>query len=420
MLGDAAMLLPMLAARAAAALLALGSARQPPSQVHLSLDPWAGGGGADWAPVVAWRSADPAGRALVRLGLAPDRLTMNASAEAYSTHPGMGTANIPFATLRGLRPDTTYFFRVGSVGGSFSRVHNLTTPPAPGAKPTPPWSFLAYGDLGTAPSDYEGLLGQDVNCTTNTTVNADPPGCPDVTLRQLHRREWDGARPGLRHELVLHVGDIVYADYGCNLSTNVRWWDLFGEETEFLASTKPYLMCPGNHDLPGRTGPAPGHAATGDPEALRYNGRYRMPSREPLNLSVRNSTAQPGPERYWYALSHRNIRFISVSTEHDMTPGSEQYQWLEKELAAADTPRARLRQPWVLLFGHKPPVCSHEEVCGEAAVPLQLLAKYRVDLALWGHLHASVLPPSNVSFDLSPCRSRDIFGGAGTNGRCPW
>ena len=191
------MLLPVLAARAAAALLALSSARQP-SQVHLSLDPWAGGGGADWAPVVAWRSADPAGRALVRLGLAPDRLTMNASAEAYSTHPGMGTANIPFATLRGLRPDTTYFFRVGSVGGSFSRVHNLTTPPswAPGAKPTQPWSFLAYGDLGTAPSDYEGLLGQDVNCTTNTTVNADPPGCPDVTLRQLHRREWDGARPG--------------------------------------------------------------------------------------------------------------------------------------------------------------------------------------------------------------------------------
>ena len=29
------------------------------------------------------------------------------------------------------------------------------------------------------------------------------------TCLVLPWREWDGARPGLRHELVLHVGDIV-------------------------------------------------------------------------------------------------------------------------------------------------------------------------------------------------------------------
>ena len=386
----------MLVLHAAAALLAaLLTQSDGISQVHLSIDPFAGGG-ADWAPVVAWRSSAPAGSAVVRFGLDPANLLHNASAEAYATHPGMGSASIPFATLRGLRPDTTYFYRVGSsssssrrVGSTWSRVFNLTTPPVSGAKPVPPWSFLAYGDLGTPPSDHEDLLDQDVNCTTNTTVNADPPGCPDVTLRQLHRREWDGARPGLRHELVLHVGDIVYADYGCNLSTNVLWWDMFGEQTEFLASSKPYLICPGNHDLTDRYGPAPDHVHTSDSESLRYNGRYRMPSREPLDASLlRNGTPQPGPERYYYAYSHRNVRFVSISTEHDLTPGSAQYQWLEKELAAADTPHARQRQPWVLLFGHKPPVCSHAEVCAEAPVPLELLARYHVDLALWGHLHA--------------------------------
>eukprot|EP01043_Picozoa_sp_COSAG02_P018861 COSAG02_NODE_893_length_16140_cov_19.677621_1_plen_552_part_00 len=367
---------------------ALGSSGDwKPSQVHLSVDPFAGGGGADWAPVVAWRS--DGGIAFVQYGLAPGSLTNNISAETYTTHPGMGrSANFPFATLRGLRPDTTYFFRVGSSRGSWSSVHNLTTPPVSGTKPVPPWSFLAYGDLGTAPSDHEDLLGQDVNCTTNTTIDADPPGCPDVTLRQLHRREWDGQRPGLRHELVLHVGDIVYADYGCNLSTNVLWWDTFGEETEFLASSKPYMICPGNHDLVARTGPAPDHTATGDPESLRYNGRYRMPPRTPVIASSLNSQPQPGPERYYYSFSHRNIRFISISTEHALTPGSAQYQWLETELAAADTPKARQHRPWVLLFGHKPPVCSHLEVCGEAYVPQELMAKYHVDMALWGHLHA--------------------------------
>ena len=369
-----------------AAQAARSSDWQPSSQIHLSVDPFAGGG-ADWAPVIAWRSGG--GLASVQYGLESDNLTNTVSAESYAAHPGMGSANFPFATLRGLRPDTRYFFRVGSSShGSWSIVHNLTTPPASGTKPVPSWSFLAYGDLGTAPSDHEPLLGQDVNCTTNTTVDADPPGCPDVTLRQLQRREWDGQRPGLRHELVLHVGDIVYADYGCNLSTNVLWWDKFGEETEFLASSKPYLICPGNHDLVARIGPAPDHATTGDPESLRYNGRYRMPPRTPLNASALNSTPQPGPERYYYSFSHRNIRFISISTEHSLNPGSAQYQWLEAELAAADTPRARQQRPWVLLFGHKPPVCSHLEVCGEAYVPQQLLAKYHVDMALWGHLHA--------------------------------
>jgi hypothetical protein len=204
--------------------------------------------------------------------------------------------------------------------------------------------------------------------------------------------------------LVLHVGDIVYADYGCNLSTNVLWWDLFGEQTEFLASSKPYLICPGNHDLTDRIdgicgardpsgtpiGPPPQLVHTGDSEALRYNGRYRMPPRAPLGAaaSLRNSTPQAGPERYYYAYSHRNVRFISISTEHPLTPGSDQHAWLEAELAAADTPHARARRPWLLLFGHKPPVCSHADVCGEAFVPQDLLARYHVDLALWGHMHA--------------------------------
>lgn len=44
-------------------------------------------------------------------------------------------------------------------------------------------------------------------------------------------------------------------------------------------------------------------------------------------------------------------------------------------------------------------MCSHAEVCGEAAVPLGLLATHHVDLALWGHMHAyeRTLPLVNAS-----------------------
>lgn len=380
----------------AVALLAASHVAAPPSQVHLSLDPHAGGT-ADWAPVVGWRSPSGTG-AFVQLGSSPNNLRRTVAAEAYTTHPGMGGATFAFATLRGLAPDTSYWYRVGSPATGFSAVHNLTAPPVSGAKPTPPWNFLAYGDLGIAPTTHEDKLGQDVRCSSNGTVNADPPGCPDVTLRQLRQNEWDGARLGLRHELVLHVGDIVYADYGCNLSTNVQWWDSFATSVQFMAASKPYLICPGNHDLHGRSGPNVEPGGSSDLESTRYNGRFRMPSRVPVPAGG-NTTPTSGPERYYYAYTHRNVRFVSISTEHSLSPGSEQYTWLEAELAAADSPAARAKQPWLLLFGHKPPVCSHAEVCGEAAVPLGLLAKHHVDLALWGHLHAyeRTLPMVNTS-----------------------
>ena len=116
-----------------------------------------------------------------------------------------------------------------------------------------------------------------------------------------------------------------------------------------------------SHRLHGRSGPGAEPGAAADLESLRYNGRYRMPPRAGPG-AVANATPGPGPERYFYSYSHRNIRFVSISTEHDLSPGSEQYMWLEAELAAADTPAARARQPWLLLFGHKPPVCSHAEV----------------------------------------------------------
>eukprot|EP01051_Picozoa_sp_SAG22_P009293 SAG22_NODE_765_length_7393_cov_5.670003_3_plen_320_part_00 len=92
--------------------------------------------------------------------------------------------------------------------------------------------------------------------------------------------------------------------------------------------------------------------------------------------------------------------FVVLSTEHSLAVNSTQYDWLVRDLAAADAPASRAARPWIVLAGHYPPVCSHEEVCGAASGKytaaeldgpdglLGMLAKYHVDVALWGHIHA--------------------------------
>src|SRR5690348_2241694 len=35
---------------------------------------------------------------------------------------------------------------------------------------------------------------------------------------------------------------------------------------------------------------------------------------------------------FWYSFNYGNIHIIMMSTEHDYTPGSKQYKWLEQDL----------------------------------------------------------------------------------------
>jgi len=44
-----------------------------------------------------------------------------------------------------------------------------------------------------------------------------------------------------------------------------------------MAASKPYLICPGNHDLHARMDDK--HHQTSDLESLRYLSRYSMPNR---------------------------------------------------------------------------------------------------------------------------------------------
>ena len=80
---------------------------------------------------------------------------------------------------------------------------------------------------------------------------------------------------------------------------------------------------------------------------------------------------------------------IMMSTEHDFSPGSPQFKWLEKDLASVN----RTLTPWLLIGGHRAMYCSAMEH-GEYIVGVHmqvlledLFTEYNVDIAFWAHNH---------------------------------
>ena len=51
-----------------------------------------------------------------------------------------------------------------------------------------------------------------------------------------------------------------------------------------------------------------------------------------------------------YSYDYGMVHFIMISTEHDLSPGSRQYVWLEQDLENVN----RSKTPWVILGGHRP------------------------------------------------------------------
>jgi len=78
---------------------------------------------------------------------------------------------------------------------------------------------------------------------------------------------------------------------------------------------------------------------------------------------------------------------VAYSTEHDLAP---QLNFISADLAAVN----RTRTPWVVAFAHRPVYCStndHNDCdiggpkFGQQLEPL--FSQFKVDLALFGHLH---------------------------------
>lgn len=86
------------------------------------------------------------------------------------------------------------------------------------------------------------------------------------------------------------------------------------------------------------------------------------------------------------------FRFCIANTELDWRPGTEQYKFIEHCLSSVD----RQKQPWLIFLAHRVLGYSSatfygaegttEEPMGRESLQ-SLWQKYKVDIAIYGHVH---------------------------------
>ena len=157
-----------------------------------------------------------------------------------------------------------------------------------------------------------------------------------------------------RPHFLMHVGDVV--DNGPDKK---EWVDeLFKPSMELLCRV-PVFPTIGNHEK--------NHA--------HYYQYFSLPKPE-----------------YFYKYSYGNADFFVIDSNKPLAPGSEQYEWLNKELAAS-------KATWKFTYHHHPAYSSDDNDYGDTWVGpsnlgdknvrflVPLYEKYGVDICFNGHVH---------------------------------
>ncbi|CAF2047104.1 hypothetical protein HID58_035272 [Brassica napus] len=225
-----------------------------------------------------------------------------------------------------LKLNTVYYYKCG--GQSSTQEFNFKTPPSQ----FPIRFAVAGSDLGTTE-------------WSKSTLD--------------HVSKWE-------HDVFILPGDLSYAD----LLQPV--WDTFGRMVQPLASKRPWMVTQGNHEVELIP-------VLHSQSFTAYNNRWRMPFEESGSTS-----------NLYYSFNVYGVHFIMLGSYADFEPGSDQYQWLEKDLKSID----RKTTPWLMAVIHAPWYNTNEAHQGEKeSVDMKqsmetLLYNARVDLVFAGHVHA--------------------------------
>ncbi|KAG8049061.1 hypothetical protein GUJ93_ZPchr0009g2434 [Zizania palustris] len=259
--------------------------------------------------------------------------------------------------LKELWPDSLYTYRLGHrlPDGThiWSKPYSFRASPYPGQDSLQ--RVVIFGDLGKAEidgSDEYGNYEQASLYTTNQII-----------------KELDSI------DMVIHIGDISYAD------GYLSQWDQFTAQIEPIASSVPYMIGIGNHerDWPD-TGSFYGHNDSG--------GECGVPTQTLFYLPAENRA------KSWYKTDYGMFRFCVANSEEDWRAGSEQYRFIEECVSSVD----RSKQPWLVFLAHRVLGYSsgswYEVMMGTYGEPMgrdgleELWQKYKVDLAVFGHIHS--------------------------------
>eukprot|EP01098_Paradermamoeba_levis_P006724 TRINITY_DN2792_c0_g4_i2.p1 TRINITY_DN2792_c0_g4~~TRINITY_DN2792_c0_g4_i2.p1 ORF type:complete len:310 (+),score=91.61 TRINITY_DN2792_c0_g4_i2:513-1442(+) len=167
-------------------------------------------------------------------------------------------------------------------------------------------------------------------------------------------------------DMIVHVGDISYADDYFPSSTNSRIEDEYFQRLQPIAAYVPMMTTVGNHEKQF--------------DFAAYLNRTFMPTHS-------------SGSRFYYSFDYLHAHFVAYSTEHPFHPGTEQFNWLKQDIEKAA--KNRLNVPWIIVFGHRPLYCSalleFERCLVEAPRYRGFLEEIfhdnQVDLYLSGHNH---------------------------------
>jgi hypothetical protein len=278
---------------------------------------------------VTWRAPDGAGGSL-QLRAADGRAIRSATPDESELLRG---ARHHAVTLTGLRPDTTYGYRVGH-DGAWSPWHAFRTA-TDGLRA--PWRWLYLGDA------------QEELDTWARWVRPAFDAVPDARL-------------------VMHVGDLVNAP-----NEDREWGQWFGGQRGTIERINVFSV-PGNHEYVGTTDRLP--FVDADASARTFRTHFRFP---------RNGV--PGFSDTNYVFDHQGVRFIGLNTGDNLgyDPSPQQAAWLDRTIAEST-------QRWTVVFFHIPVFSSADQHHSQAARVrrswLEILERRDVDLVLQGHTHA--------------------------------
>ncbi|KAJ0028407.1 hypothetical protein Pint_35948 [Pistacia integerrima] len=313
-----------------------------PQQVHISL------AGKDHIRV-SWITDDKKVPSIVEYGKVPGEYNAMATGEHTSYHYFFySSSKIHHVKIGPLETDTIYYYRCGGCGPEFS----FKTRP-----PSFPIEFAVVGDLGQTE-------------WTNST------------LAHVGSKDYD---------VFLLPGDLSYAD------TQQPLWDSFGRLVEPYASSRPWMVTEGNHEI--ETFPII------QPHGFKaYNARWRMPYEESGSSS-----------NLYYSFDVSGTHIIMLGSYTDFDADSAQYKWLQADLSKID----RKKTPWVIALLHAPWYNTNSAHQGEGESMRKsmedLLYKARVDIIFAGHVHAYERFTRIYDNKADPCGPMYITIGDGGN-----
>jgi hypothetical protein len=363
-------------------------------------------------------------------------LDLEACSSSSITYPTSRTYSSE-VTLTGLKSGTTYYYKVASTNSS---IEHFLSPRAPGDQT--PFTINAVIDLGVYGED--GFTIQNDH-TKRDTIPLIDPALNHTTIGRLANTIDD-------YELVIHPGDIGYADDWLFRSKN--WFDgtnayqaiveQFFDQLAPIASRKPYMAGPGNHEavcqeIPLTTGACP----DGQKNFTDFINRFgrNMPTAFPSSSSDSDARVNANKAQilsnppFWFSFEYGMVHVTMIDTETDFPdapdqPGgsaglnsgpfgslNQQLDFLEADLASVD----RSVTPWVVVAGHRPWYTTGNGRCTPCqAVFEPLFYKYGVDVGVFGHVHNSqrFQPVYNNTADANDMRDPKaplyiVAGGAG-------